>query len=73
VSAIPEVIVNGETGRLVPARDPAALGDALAELLGDRALRAYMGMMGEDRLETHFSAGRMVDETLALYRALARK
>jgi glycosyltransferase involved in cell wall biosynthesis len=71
-SAIPEVIAHGETGLTVPPRDPAALADALRLLLGDKALRMHMGLMGLDRLETHFGADRMVDETLALYQRAGR-
>lgn len=68
VSAIPEIVVHGETGLLVPARDVDALAGALVSLLGDAPLRKHMGMLAEDRLETHFSAARMVDETISLYR-----
>lgn len=67
VSAIPEVVVDGETGLLVPARDVDALAAALENLLADKPLRQYMGLQGQDRLETDFSAARMVDETAALY------
>ena len=72
VSAIPEIVVNGETGLLVPARDPAALADALLTLLADRTLRLHMGLNGEDRLETRYSDARMADETIAIYQAWAR-
>ncbi len=70
VSAIPEVIIHGETGFLVPPRqiDPIAAG--IRRLLDDRALRLHIGMVAEDRLETHFSASRMVDETIAIYERL---
>ncbi len=67
VSAIPEVVSDRETGILVPARDTAALREALGELLKDEALRQQMGLMGRERLETHFSATRMVKETIGLY------
>lgn len=43
VSGIPEVVVDGETGWLVPAEDPPALASALAHLLGDPAERARRG------------------------------
>lgn len=66
-SAIPEVIVNGQTGLTVPPRDPEALANAMRILLQDKPLRMHMGMLGEERLETHFSAARMVDETLNFY------
>jgi glycosyltransferase involved in cell wall biosynthesis len=67
VSAIPEIVINDETGLLVPARDVEALAAALENLLADKPLRQYMGLQGQDRLETEFSAARMVGETAALY------
>jgi glycosyltransferase involved in cell wall biosynthesis len=68
VSAIPEVVRHGETGLLVPPRRPRELAGALHSLLNDRLLRRHMGLMAEDRLETHFTAARMADETIAAYR-----
>ena len=66
-TAMKEVIVHGETGLLVPPRDSSAIAEALAALLPDSALRHYLGHNGEDRLESVFNAGRMADETLAIY------
>jgi len=68
VSAIPEVVADGETGLLVPPRDPDALAEALRILLSDRLLRLHMGMVGEDRLETHFGHARMANATHQVYR-----
>lgn len=67
VSAIPEIVINDETGLLVPARDVDALASALENLLADKPLRQYRGLQGQDRQETEFSAMRMVAETAALY------
>jgi glycosyltransferase involved in cell wall biosynthesis len=67
VSAVPEIVAHGETGLLVPPRDPAALSQALLTLIADPPLRQHMGLLGEDRLETAFSAERMIDATLRLY------
>ncbi|MAS35990.1 MAG: hypothetical protein CL610_18425 [Anaerolineaceae bacterium] len=67
VSAIPEIVAHGETGLLVPPRDVDAMTAALIQLLGDAPLRRHMGMLAEDRLETRFTARRMVDETIRLY------
>ncbi len=67
VSAIPEVVNDRETGLLVEPRDVSELKEALSELLKDAALRQHMGLMGRDRLETSFSATRMVNETIEVY------
>jgi glycosyltransferase involved in cell wall biosynthesis len=72
VSAIPEVVVHAETGLLVPPRDVGTLAEALALLLGDKALRRHLGLMGQDRLEQYFTASHMIGETIALYEQLLR-
>ncbi|MDF2766863.1 MAG: glycosyltransferase family 4 protein [Rhodospirillales bacterium] len=55
VSAIPELIEDGTTGRLVAPEDPRALAAALAQLIGDPALRARLGRAGQDRVRSRFS------------------
>ncbi len=67
VSAIPEIVLHRETGKLVLPRDPAALTRAFNELIADSALRRHMGLVGQDRLETAFSVERMTEQTVALY------
>ena len=64
---IPEAVEEGVTGRVVPPRDPAALADALLEVLADDARRSAMGTAGRRRYERHFTADHMVEETLAVY------
>ena len=73
VSAIPEVVVHGETGLLTEARDVVALAAAMRRLLEDRALRQYMGLLGAARLEEHFSIKRMVAGTIAVYEKCLRR
>ena len=67
VSAIPEVIRDGETGLLVPPHDSHALARALLRLCGDPERRARLGAAGAARVQAHFTAERMVRETLAVY------
>ena len=56
VSAIPELIEDGISGRLVPPDDAPALTRALAELIGDPAKRRRLGAAGRARLAADFSA-----------------
>jgi len=67
VSAIPEVVVDGETGLLFPPGDVDCLAAALGDLLADPERRARLGAAGRTRLEAHFSAERMVAATMAVY------
>jgi glycosyltransferase involved in cell wall biosynthesis len=73
ISALPEVVVHQETGLLVPPKDPDALADAIRSLANDRSLRAHMGLVAEDRVETHFSVARMAQETIAVYHRFVPK
>ncbi len=84
VGGIPEVVVDGETGVLVPVAlreddpmrpvDPAAfeadLAAAVNRLMADAPLRAAMGSAGRARAVEQFSWGAIADETLTLYRSL---
>jgi glycosyltransferase involved in cell wall biosynthesis len=65
-----ELVIDGETGILVPPRDPAALARALARLLSDPELRRTLGANARRAAETEFGAGRVVGETLAVYHEL---
>jgi glycosyltransferase involved in cell wall biosynthesis len=51
VGGIPDVVVDGETGVLVPPGDPGALSDALVRVLGDRELAERLGAEGRARVE----------------------
>jgi glycosyltransferase involved in cell wall biosynthesis len=50
VGGIPDVVVDGETGVLVPPRDPSALGEALDRLLRDPAERRRLASQARERL-----------------------
>jgi glycosyltransferase involved in cell wall biosynthesis len=70
VSAIPEVVVDGETGWLVPPRDADALAAALLDALAHPDTRREHGAKGRRRLETEFTVETMVERTLVVYRSL---
>jgi glycosyltransferase involved in cell wall biosynthesis len=67
VGGIPEAVVPGKTGWLVPSREPALLAEALSKLLADEAKRRTFGRAGRERVERNFSLNRMVSRYEALF------
>lgn len=59
---------HGETGLVVPPRDPEALGQALRRLLDDPVLRRRLGMFGAARAVREFSLDALRVNTMAVYR-----
>lgn len=66
-----EVVVDGQTGLLVPIRDPPALADAIVRLLRDGELRKRCGANALARARSAFDVDRMVGETLQVYEDLS--
>jgi hypothetical protein len=61
LAGIPELVVDGETGILVPPGDSTALGEALEQLVRDPGLRLRFGNAGRARIEQHFQ----IEQTVA--------
>ena len=69
-----EVVEEGQTGFLVPAREPARLAEAIIRLAADPDLACRMGTAGRRRVETTFDVRAMVRAYEALYQeGLSRK
>jgi len=72
-SAVPgleEVVLEGQTGFLVPPGDAAALAARLGQLADDPGLRSSFGAAGRARAEEHFSLPAWRDAHYSLYRSL---
>jgi glycosyltransferase involved in cell wall biosynthesis len=67
VGGVAEIVEEGRTGLLAPARDDGALAEALLLLAADPALRATMGQLGRERAAAVFSEARMHDGYRQLY------
>jgi glycosyltransferase involved in cell wall biosynthesis len=67
VGGIPDKVVEGETGLLVPTRDPKALARAIAEALSSPDRLKSWGENGRRRVEERFSWSGRVKELLDLY------
>jgi glycosyltransferase involved in cell wall biosynthesis len=65
-----ELVVDGETGFLVPPRDPGALADAVLRLVRDPQMARRFGEAGRRRAQSEFSLATMVGRLERLYDAL---
>ena len=72
IGGVREIVINEETGFLVPLDEPRALADAILRLLEVDAERERFGEAGRRRVEERFSAEGMLDAYGRLYRNLAR-
>ncbi len=62
-----EIVVDGETGFLVPPSSPEALANAMERLIAGPAAGRRLGENGRVRFQQHFTAARMAQATLAVY------
>lgn len=69
----PELVVDGDSGYVVPVHDPVALAAAFERLYRDPALRERMGQAARQRIATHFRNEDTVTKTIALYQELTGK
>jgi glycosyltransferase involved in cell wall biosynthesis len=67
---IPEVIKDGETGRLVEAANPQALAKGIIEMLANVDQARAMARRGQDNVKAEFSIDAMVENNLAVYNRL---
>lgn len=70
IGGIPEVVKNGETGFLVPPRNPEALAQAIIDLLQNPRKAKALGKKGRTRFQEKFTNERMLSEVESLYEAL---
>lgn len=66
VGGVPELVVDGETGKLVPPRDPASVAAALA-FFDDAARRRAFGASGRRRVLEGYTLDHMLRKTMEVY------
>jgi glycosyltransferase involved in cell wall biosynthesis len=71
VGGLPDVVIDGVTGALVPPADSGALAAAVSGLLADPERARALGRAGREHVEQHFTAARMVAAYLRVYEDLA--
>lgn len=65
--AVPEIVVEGQTGLIVPMGDAVRMADAIITLLSDRAKATAMGKAGRERIIEHFTIDRTATGVEAIY------
>jgi glycosyltransferase involved in cell wall biosynthesis len=70
VGGIPDAIVDGQNGRLVPPGDVEALAQAMDDLLADADLRQRFGQLARETVLRDFRLEQELEKNLALYRSL---
>jgi glycosyltransferase involved in cell wall biosynthesis len=70
VGSIPDVVIDGETGFVVPPRDASALARRIETLLDEAGLRTRMGVQGRSLVERTYSIDKMLDRMEAVYKGL---
>jgi glycosyltransferase involved in cell wall biosynthesis len=64
---VPEIVVDAQTGRLVPVADPQALAQGIAHFLEHPAQARCAGQAGRERVRAHFSLAAMAEQFLSFY------
>ena len=70
VDGVPEAVLDGSDGMLVPPEKPLALAAVLRKLLDDPARRAALGKAARETVEKRFGLRRMIDEYQTAYASL---
>ena len=70
---VPDIVVDGDTGILVPPRTVDELSDALLTLIADDELRRRLGRNGRRHVERHFDFAKYIDTLEEDYRAPSRR
>jgi glycosyltransferase involved in cell wall biosynthesis len=67
---VPEIVIHGVTGLLVPMGDAAAMAQAIIRFLGNPAFRASAGRLGRQRVHDYFTIDRTADKVQSVYDGL---
>jgi len=71
VGGMPEVVIDGQNGLVVPARDPDALAKAILRFAADPPLCKVFGERAQQRIGEHFNIRTTIEQTIALFRQVA--
>jgi glycosyltransferase involved in cell wall biosynthesis len=70
IDGIPELVVNGKNGFIVPVKNPEAISSAILKLLDDEELRNRIGQAARQTIREHFTWNEVANRTLKCYNRL---
>jgi glycosyltransferase involved in cell wall biosynthesis len=73
VGGLPEIVQQGETGLLIPPKDPEALAQSLARVLEDPGLAQSLGQKAREHVQEKYSLERLAQEVNAAYDELVQR
>lgn len=73
IGGMREIVIDGETGFLIPENDPGGMANAICKLLKDQDLQESMGLRGFENLSQKFSLEKMTGEYQQLYLSMTNK
>lgn len=74
VGGIPEIVIDGQTGFLVPPKNPPALAQAMLEMMDlPEEVRQAMGAQGRIYVQEHYGLDKILDEWERIYEGLMQR
>lgn len=73
IGTVPEIVQDGQNGRIVPPADPKRLAQVLGELLDDSVTRDRLGLAGQETVRTRFNWDKIADQTLRIYEQACKR
>ena len=68
-----EIVVDGQTGTLVPPEDSDKLAKAIIHHLNNPEISKRMGEKGQERVRQHFSLSQMLDKVMDIYKEVLKE
>ena len=68
-----EIVVDQQTGYLIPSKSPQIMADKIIELIDNPELSKKMGLEGRERIKQHFNLDHMTTTYLDVYTKLLQK
>jgi glycosyltransferase involved in cell wall biosynthesis len=73
IGTVPEIVQDGQNGRIIPPADPKRLAQVIGELLDDSATRDRLGLAGQETVRSRFNWDTIADQTFRIYEQACKR